>query len=587
MHSFFQHKTLHHEIFPEKYRYLRGKKIGYWNDILLYSSQIQIFANLGYLALDWVITPSGPKLLEINARAGLEVQNVNGIPLRSRLQKVENLHITDPVKGVEIARSLFREEPVFHVQENRIFYAKQKGSVRAQEQQFENLDILIDVDASQSRGNGDFLAGASTGPYLVTTYDNAELTLPAILQDATLPPDTLILSGADMKECYVRPTVSPTYDIVYRYVSSNWQQPILDLDEALYRLGKKINLSYFLKPTNYYQELDTFISSQGLHNPVFQYDFPERSFFEKFAIDLDVLSAQVGAIEEEHPILAQLFREKMQEIELKTELLRGYARENPVVIREASTALFGDVDDDLLTLSKEKILTLPEVQKDQKKLRGKLLTPEEVLHEVTQYCEEHAFSDIPVAFKDRNFSRISIAYGKQVRINLSKNARIYSQELAAVLAHEIGVHMQRHIAGQSLGLRLFQFGTGFYIQDEEGLAIHESLKHLPEGYEKIAMYIKYYLAYTAKTMNFSDLARIIQNLYPEKSQEQVFSDTCRVKRGIRHTQRTGILGYMKDSIYLPGYLRVKNWIESGEDPHMLFQAKIKIADIPLVQSFFK
>ncbi|MCB9806877.1 hypothetical protein H6768_03180 [Candidatus Peribacteria bacterium] len=66
--------------------------------MLLYSSQIQIFANLGYLALDWVITSTGPKLLELNARAGLEVQNVNGIGLRSRLQKIENLRITDPVK---------------------------------------------------------------------------------------------------------------------------------------------------------------------------------------------------------------------------------------------------------------------------------------------------------------------------------------------------------------------------------------------------------------------------------------------------------------------------------------------------------
>ncbi len=52
------------------------------------------------------------------------------------------------------------------------------------------------------------------------------------------------------------------------------------------------------------------------------------------------------------------------------------------------------------------------------------------------------------------------------------------------------------------------------------------------------MYIKYYLAFTAKTMNFSDLARLMQSLYPEKSQEQIFSDACRVKRGIKHTQRT-------------------------------------------------
>ncbi len=43
---------------------------------------------------------------------------------------------------------------------------------------------------------------------------------------------------------------------------------------------------------------------------------------------------------------------------------------------------------------------------------------------------------------------------------------------------------------------------------------------------------------------------------------------------------------MKDTIYLPGYLNMKQWIESGGDPYMLFQAKIKITDIPLMKSFF-
>lgn len=42
---------------------------------------------------------------------------------------------------------------------------------------------------------------------------------------------------------------------------------------------------------------------------------------------------------------------------------------------------------------------------------------------------------------------------------------------------------------------------------------------------------------------------------------------------------------MKDSLYLPGYLRMKKWIESGGDPYMLFQAKIKISDIPRMKSF--
>lgn len=125
--SFFHNKVLFQDSFPEKYRFLQGKFISYWSEILLYSSQIQIYVNLGYLALDWVITPDGPKLLEINARAGLEVQNVSAVPLRARLRKVENLKITDPLKGIEIAHSLFQENPVNHISAGKVLYAKQRG----------------------------------------------------------------------------------------------------------------------------------------------------------------------------------------------------------------------------------------------------------------------------------------------------------------------------------------------------------------------------------------------------------------------------------------------------------------------------
>lgn len=265
----------------------------------------------------------------------------------------------------------------------------------------------------------------------------------------------------------MKPVISPHYDLVYRYTTSQWPQNIVDIDEQLYKLGKRINLSYFLKPTNYYQELDAFISAQGLHNPVFQYDFPDRTFFDKFLADAHVLRDAIAQIGSEFSSLSQLFFEKLNEVEFKADLLRGYSRENPVVIRDANIALFGEVDESLFDIAKEKLVTLNDVQKTQKKLRGKLLSPDELYTAVTQYCRDHNIADIPVAFRDKNFSRISIAYGKNIRINLSKNARIYAQELPAVLAHEIGVHLQRHLAGQSLGLKIFQYGTGHYIQDEE------------------------------------------------------------------------------------------------------------------------
>jgi len=45
-----------------------------------------------------VITNEGPKLLEINARAGLEVQKVSNTRLQKVLDKIEDLSIIDPEK---------------------------------------------------------------------------------------------------------------------------------------------------------------------------------------------------------------------------------------------------------------------------------------------------------------------------------------------------------------------------------------------------------------------------------------------------------------------------------------------------------
>lgn len=97
----------------------------FWDLILLYSSQIQHYTNLGYLALDWVITEDGPKLLEMNARAGLEVQNANLIPLKSRLRQVADLKVTSPEKGVEIARTLFQSEPTFLVSREEFLFLEE------------------------------------------------------------------------------------------------------------------------------------------------------------------------------------------------------------------------------------------------------------------------------------------------------------------------------------------------------------------------------------------------------------------------------------------------------------------------------
>ncbi len=158
---------------------------------------------------------------------------------------------------------------------------------------------------------------------------------------------------------------------------------------------------------------------------------------------------------------------------------------------------------------------------------------------------------------------------------------MYEKELDAVIAHEIGVHLRRFVNGMKSGLRILKHGTGFYLEDEEGLAIYNSLRYLPENYEKNDMYIKYYLVEQAYKHSFESLAKLIAELYPEKDLSHVFLDTLRLKKGIQDSSLFAEKGlsYDKDRIYLSGYIKIKNWVEAGGYIENLMVGKIKIQDI--------
>jgi hypothetical protein len=67
--------------------------------------------------------------LEINARSGLEIQNITGKPLLSIMKKIEDLEITTPNKGIEISKSLFSDERISEVKDQHIVYLSQTGKL--------------------------------------------------------------------------------------------------------------------------------------------------------------------------------------------------------------------------------------------------------------------------------------------------------------------------------------------------------------------------------------------------------------------------------------------------------------------------
>ena len=93
---------------PDTNKKLRGIKIPSWTTILETAVKAQIASDLGYLGVDMVLHPDkGPQVLELNAQPGLQIQMANMIPLRKRLERIEDLEVSDAEHGVRIAKALF------------------------------------------------------------------------------------------------------------------------------------------------------------------------------------------------------------------------------------------------------------------------------------------------------------------------------------------------------------------------------------------------------------------------------------------------------------------------------------------------
>lgn len=212
-----------------------------------------------------MVTKNGPKLLEINARAGLKIQNVNLVPLESRLKKIEGLKVLSPEKGVEIAKTLFHTETISTILGKQVIYREQKGYVGGKE-----VDVLVNLETSNTAISEDIVEYVGGSSIALTLETGVHLDCSEF--NITNATSQVILGTDVLKDFLIDPHQYKRTSSLS--VQGRWTDDLLRFDDEVYRVGKKINLSSLLHPENYFASLDTFIKNPKEYNPIFFYRYP-------------------------------------------------------------------------------------------------------------------------------------------------------------------------------------------------------------------------------------------------------------------------------------------------------------------------
>lgn len=168
-------------------------------------------------------------------------------------------------------------------------------------------------------------------------------------------------------------------------------------------------------------------------------------------------------------------------------------------------------------------------------------------------------------------ARILVDAPKQL-IRLNPSARFSATDTTGLIAHEIDVHACRGAAGARQPLRLFSIGLSKADTTEEGLAIlaEERAGCLSDTFPW-RQRLLHRAVRLAKTAGFREVYAFVLR---EAGASVAWPLTLRIKRGLRYPGKPGV--YAKDTIYLRGWLQVRQWIQAGNAVSSLYVGKVGI-----------
>ncbi|NQU84100.1 MAG: DUF1704 domain-containing protein [Parcubacteria group bacterium] len=544
-----------------------------WQNILLTAAKAQHASQIGFLAVDIVLTTNGIKILELNARAGLAVQIANQVLLKARLKKVSDLQVPNPEKGVQVSKTLFSSNiPIDHEEEK-----DEKPIIGLYEYvdilntQYDNVLFKIDPHATEIFLDKTLNKLGNKEKLLKIKLKNKRLTLPFKFTDLKKEKFKGILGGKYLQDFLIDLNLNKKIDTknlfsqgINKKISNEQNKDekiIQNIDKKILKIESHINVVGAIRPINLDKEKQDFLC-HPLNSPRFFYR-PITANLAQMRRDLKSLPKQIN-----HP-LAKLYLKKIEEVQAKLDILEAVNTEK---LQQISSRLYGKADRVLYDKAVRYIHENPIQEDSSKNLNQKI-----IIKKIENFLKENKLNKWKI--KVSSDRTTDVAVNKNGTIFLREGLNFSENRLKAIIVHEICTHIFRSENGHLQKYKLLAKGTAAYLTTEEGLAIYNQKQlGIPLGEKDIWPALRSIGVYLADEMSFVELFHYMKDNY-NLTDETAWSTCLKVKRGLIDTKKK--IAFTRDTIYFRGYLMVEDYLKQHKKERLknLYIGKIGINDL--------
>jgi uncharacterized protein (TIGR02421 family) len=341
---------------------------------------------------------------------------------------------------------------------------------------------------------------------------------------------------------------------------------VWEVDQRLAKVSNAFDFLLQATPVNSHQAWIEFRRSRFEQAPVFHY--------RPLPVDPLVLKRQLyqTPIERvEDPALAELFREKLDELDRQITMLMEIDRKTFV---HDSLQIYGEIDDELTTQANQLLYRLPSRSRDDS--RGGHYDAASIAklaeQEIDLYRRRCPDVDARVEIREDIASGLMTSNGCLL---VNKRARIPVSRAEALLQHEVGTHLLTYYNGRAQPFHQLYCGLAKYEALQEGLAVLS--EYLVGGLSRPRLRLLAARVLAARHLvegaSFVETFRELDRTY-DFERRTAFNITLRVYRGG---------GLTKDASYLRGLCQILEYLSQGGSLEPLFVGKIGVGHIALIQ----